>query len=522
MAGSEIPVAKRDQAIVPADQPQPVADPTSRRLYEAVNPGLVQVDFGQGFGSGFLLDNKGHVVTDAHVAGAGYELFVIDAAGKRFSAKIEKADVVHDLAILTVDGLKDRAPLSLGDSTKLKPEDALYAFGYPLGYRPAYVAPGVLARQTTQNEAILGLEKPALKTFGAFGDTLGQLQEKGLPQDRIIPVPQDRTIPVPQDRGVPQYRSIPPDGDVSNDPGRAPQSRRFPDAQDGSTLTSEHQALISEFQNRRILQAKLHVEPGNSGGPLTDVSGKVVGIADYINSKNASDSFFTPVESLKDIAAKPSAFDFKYSDRHEGLLVNYAHSWQRDPLATGLTTGILGGVGYLGYKGLSRFPVGMGVASTILGGSHLYSDFHKFQSSGDLQDKVANGLAIAADGATIAGGVMQFMPQYRIAGQLITAGGILGRIGTDSIPVHHVVLDAKPVHAVAGADASPPPQTRKEPGGADVPFDRRSKSPLHRWRMPAQIEPPNGSSPSDGLPQSPQSGQGDLPKNDNPYSKYYK
>lgn len=451
MTERDIPVLKPGVPAAPADLPQPAADAVSRRLYQAVSPGVVQIDAPGGRGSGFILDAQGHVATDAHVADIGRELTVLDANGKRYAAKIEKFDGVTDLSILSVPGLRGSdAALQYGTSTKLKADDPLYAFGYPLGYRPAYISPGVLTRQTTEKDSILDLRK------------------RGGEHPGFLPMKHAFLTGATGDGINPAVTSSPTD-----------------------------QTADEQLSNRRVLQARLHIEPGNSGGPLTDEKGKVVGISDYINAGDASESYYTPVEALKELAAKPSKYEFHYTEERRGPIVGFAHLWQQDPALAAIGTGLGGGAAYLGYGGMMKYPTAVAGGLMYLGGRELYDDFNKFRSSGDTQDKVANGLAMIADAATVAGGALQFTSKLKAVGRIAVAAGILGRMGTESIPTHTVLTGANYIF--------------NSSDGNSLPVDGSSSTV--EPRTPEHIP---------GSPLTPHAMPDAPAPSDNPYQKYYK
>ena len=123
-----IPVLKLDKDIERRDELQPQADATTRKLYEELAPSVVKILSNKGkvkgSGSGFFVDDDGHVITDAHVAYPGVELKVVDYRGEQYRARIEKLDDINDLAVLKVEGAKKGAfkPLSLGRSDGLVPD----------------------------------------------------------------------------------------------------------------------------------------------------------------------------------------------------------------------------------------------------------------------------------------------------------------------------------------------------------------------------------------------------------------
>jgi putative serine protease PepD len=95
----------------------------------------VEAGSGDGTGSGWVLDGKGHIVTNNHViaaAATGGEITVVLSNGKQSPAKIVGRDVSYDLAVLKVERT-DLTPLPVGDSTSVVVGDPVIAVGAPLG-----------------------------------------------------------------------------------------------------------------------------------------------------------------------------------------------------------------------------------------------------------------------------------------------------------------------------------------------------------------------------------------------------
>jgi S1-C subfamily serine protease len=92
-------------------------------------------------GSGVVIDDQGHIVTNNHVISDAannpdkYELTVVFNDGKRVPAKLIGRDRKTDLAVLKVDDVKDLSVAKLGDSDALKVGQEVVAAGAPLGLR---------------------------------------------------------------------------------------------------------------------------------------------------------------------------------------------------------------------------------------------------------------------------------------------------------------------------------------------------------------------------------------------------
>ncbi len=87
-------------------------------------------------GSGFVLDDQGHVITNNHVVagatGAG-QITVVDHLGKVHDASIVGRSAVYDIAVLDVDGGESLQPAALGSSRAMRVGESVVAIGSPLG-----------------------------------------------------------------------------------------------------------------------------------------------------------------------------------------------------------------------------------------------------------------------------------------------------------------------------------------------------------------------------------------------------
>jgi len=114
-------------------------------IAEKVSPSIVAIslktksrDFfgrvyeGSGTGSGIIIDNQGHIVTNNHVVDGANDITVILSDGKQLEATLVGHDEQTDLAVIKVDpkGLK---AAELGDSSKLKVGELAVAIGSPMG-----------------------------------------------------------------------------------------------------------------------------------------------------------------------------------------------------------------------------------------------------------------------------------------------------------------------------------------------------------------------------------------------------
>jgi S1-C subfamily serine protease len=88
----------------------------------------------RGTGSGFMWDDRGHVVTNNHVIEGASGITVRLADGRTFGATKVGVSIYHDLAVLRINTGTDHPPaLPIGTSGDLKVGQKVYAIGNPFG-----------------------------------------------------------------------------------------------------------------------------------------------------------------------------------------------------------------------------------------------------------------------------------------------------------------------------------------------------------------------------------------------------
>ena len=104
-------------------------------IYAQAGDAVVSVQVTRGSGTGFLIDDDGTIVTNAHVVGEHDSARVrFDDDGSPVAAEVLGSDPSTDLAVLKVDASDvDVRPLALADSDDVRVGDQAVAIGYPLG-----------------------------------------------------------------------------------------------------------------------------------------------------------------------------------------------------------------------------------------------------------------------------------------------------------------------------------------------------------------------------------------------------
>jgi serine protease Do len=146
VAGVPTPELVAASAGAPAGQSPPLAPDSVINVAKKDTPGVVQITNEQvqlgslgnsqtvptGVGTGIVLDNQGHILTNDHVVRGAQKLIVTLADGtKEYPAKLVGADPRTDLAVIQVSGAQLTA-LALGDSGKLAVGQWVVAIGNAL------------------------------------------------------------------------------------------------------------------------------------------------------------------------------------------------------------------------------------------------------------------------------------------------------------------------------------------------------------------------------------------------------
>jgi len=129
-------------------------------------PGALGGDEGQGLGSGFVLNGRGEIATNAHVVTTGEgrsirnarEVYVAFADGNQVAAKIVGYDPNSDVALLRIGtrGLTLR-PLPLGTARDLQVGSPVAAIGSPFG-EPQSLSVGVVSAVDRSIRSLTGFE----------------------------------------------------------------------------------------------------------------------------------------------------------------------------------------------------------------------------------------------------------------------------------------------------------------------------------------------------------------------------
>lgn len=146
-----------NQAVVTITNYQPVQDPFSGR--QSPDPQAV------GAGSGYIIDEAGYVVTNAHVVAGGTAFEVQLYDGTTVSAELVGVDLFQDVAVLKLnldEGQSVPGTLSFGDSDEVRAGDQVVAIGSPYGEFTNSVTDGTVNGIERELETEGGYDLPNL------------------------------------------------------------------------------------------------------------------------------------------------------------------------------------------------------------------------------------------------------------------------------------------------------------------------------------------------------------------------
>ncbi len=87
----------------------------------------------KGLGTGMIIDARGHILTNYHVAGGATKIEVVLANGKNYQAKLVGGDPKTDLAVIEIPTKEQLPFVTFGDSDKVEVGEWVVAIGHPRG-----------------------------------------------------------------------------------------------------------------------------------------------------------------------------------------------------------------------------------------------------------------------------------------------------------------------------------------------------------------------------------------------------
>ncbi|MCX5726126.1 MAG: trypsin-like peptidase domain-containing protein [Candidatus Saganbacteria bacterium] len=105
----------------------------------------------KGAGSGFIINNKGYILTNSHVVKGAEKIKITLKDGRNFDGKVIGSDSTLDIAVLKIQA--DKLPVAvLGDSAKIKPGQWVVAIGNPYQFQNTVTVGIISATGRTLND----------------------------------------------------------------------------------------------------------------------------------------------------------------------------------------------------------------------------------------------------------------------------------------------------------------------------------------------------------------------------------
>ncbi len=104
----------------------------------------------ESLGTGFIIDEKGLILTNNHVINGASEIHVRTAGGQEYEATVVGADPPTDLAVIQLHDAPTMQPVAMGDSDAVEVGDWVVAIGNALGLSSTVTAGIVSAKGRTE------------------------------------------------------------------------------------------------------------------------------------------------------------------------------------------------------------------------------------------------------------------------------------------------------------------------------------------------------------------------------------
>lgn len=146
-------------------------DLSPSEIAERATPSVVSIKSDDSIGTGFVVKKDGWIATNLHVIASGSQVAVFTADGKRFDVvEVLAVDSDRDLALVRIDS-SDLPELTVGDSDRVRPGDAVIAIGHPLGLEDT-VSDGLISAVRKIDETLTLLQISAPIAPGSSGGPL--------------------------------------------------------------------------------------------------------------------------------------------------------------------------------------------------------------------------------------------------------------------------------------------------------------------------------------------------------------
>ena len=171
---------------------------TREQVIAQARQSVVQINVltrqGAGIGSGEIIDQQGHIVTNDHVVANGEQFQVVLFDGTKVPAKLTGVDPDDDLAVIQINTRKRLTPIPMGDSSNLQVGNDVLAIGNPLGITQTVTSGIISALGRTIPEGqgggtiINAIQTDAAINPGNSGGALVDMQGKLIGIPTLVPL----------------------------------------------------------------------------------------------------------------------------------------------------------------------------------------------------------------------------------------------------------------------------------------------------------------------------------------------
>ena len=237
----ESPQLNRTEDVTPTTEAAATASPSVVTL-------SVGGDEAEGSGSGIILDNEGHILTNSHVVTLGGQTAAANVQVQTSEGQVHQAEVVgtdpmSDLAVIKIEA-EGLTPIEMGSAEDLNVGDQAVAIGAPMGLSGT-VTEGIISNL----------------------DRTISVASSAVPEEPEMPEQES-----PFEFGLPENQEVP--------------------AEQGQI-------------HLNVIQSDAAINPGNSGGALVDHAGRLIGINVAIATRtegNVGLGFAIPADYAQRIA----------------------------------------------------------------------------------------------------------------------------------------------------------------------------------------------------------------------------
>ena len=111
-----------------------IPTPTLSQMVEDIKLSIAYIETADGGGTGFIVDEDGLLVTNAHVVNDSLTVNVVFEDGNEYDGNVLGVDERADLAIVKLRADRKFSAMDLGNSDDVYVGDEVIALGFPLSY----------------------------------------------------------------------------------------------------------------------------------------------------------------------------------------------------------------------------------------------------------------------------------------------------------------------------------------------------------------------------------------------------